>query len=151
MIKKLTSLFIIVAIPFLSKAQQYHQYDSIVKRALQRYIGYPEDTYLSGVNLLRVSKKDSFISLTSLYVSDDHFKLPVGNYATAKYINTKYSPLLKQPFSLIVPVYFQVIDEPPVSEALKNKIKKLLYKLKQKEPVSDEGITVVGSYTVRRT
>lgn len=150
MIKKLLFSLLTVALPFFPKAQQQHQYDSLVKRALERYIGYPEGVYLSGVNLIRISKKDNLITLTSLYLSDDHFKLPSGNYATAKYINAKYNLLLKQPFSLVVSVYFQVMDEPPVSEAIKNKIKKLLRKLKRNEAVAEEGITVIGGYNVRR-
>ena len=146
--KIVIQILFLACLAFSSSGQSLnHQYDSILFKSLQRYIGHPRDQNggETGVNLLQVSKKDSTISVRSVYMSDKKFDILNFNLVI-KGVNQRCNKIINAPFDIIVPVYFRYGEEDiePLSEQFKKDVAKKIKKLKRHGyTISDWPVTVV--------
>ncbi len=117
--KILLFLFIIFAFDKSFGQNINHGYDSILQRCLTRYIQHPDyqNKIKSGFAILTLSKADSSIKISTVYVSDKMFELINQNLVTNK-INEICNNKINNPFKLIVPVYFFFNQERKLSKKL---------------------------------
>ncbi len=107
-----------------------HQYDKIIKKALERSIDPTTLMDTSGSIILKISKEDSIINITPLFLSDK--RINISNVIYLSFLN-KYLDLrskIKAPFKLIVPIYYSYSDIYLVSEKDKQEVAKQLEQLK---------------------
>ena len=107
------------------------QTDSCVIKAIYRSLDLDMFEYSSGAIILKVSKKDSFVSVSLLYQTYKKFKESDYNYL-AKTINKNWNFSQNPPFELIVPIYLIPVEECCIKEKDKAEVTNKLENLKRK-------------------
>ena len=130
-----------------------HKYDSILVKALERNIGHPyyHNGSITGANIIKITKKDSILSFTSIFKTNPNFE--ILNYESViNDVNIKCNKFINKTFELIIPIYFFFIDmdDIPLDPKERLKVDKKLNKFRrQKKNVSSLYVTVIESLPIR--
>lgn len=150
--KELFSLvFLFFVLPAM--AQDQDRYDSIIRKAVARYIGHPDCDVCdsAGIALLKIFKADDSLQLQVLYASE-----PIYNIESYKnlgpWLHKRYGSLFKNKYKVMLAVYFRYTtekrDAPLVSPTQNAVLKKQAKKQGRKTQLA-EPVTIMGYAPVR--
>jgi hypothetical protein len=150
--KELFSLvFLFFVLPAM--AQDQDRYDSIIRKAVARYIGHPDCDVCdsAGLALLKIFKKNDSIQVQVLYASEPMYN--IESYKNlSPWLNKRYGKLFKNKYKVLVPVYFRYDTEkqhaPLVSSTQKAILTKQAKKRGRKIHLA-QPVTILG-YEPRR-
>jgi len=103
---------------FVSGQQTNYRYDSLIRRVMERNIEpfTCENCPQTGICVIEVSKTDS-ITIRILYASDGRIEKN-EQLRLAKRLNEKCNNILKEHYSVIVPVHFYYEGDKPSDELM---------------------------------
>ena len=131
------SVFIGLAI-FVKGQGGNRQYDSLIKRVVERSIIYDDCTGCpdTGVALLKIIKTDS-IAMKSLYASNVRYDY-ANDFNLLKRLNERGRNYIREEYTVVVPLYFYYADKIPSASLMKtieDKLKKIALTTHVMEPV----------------
>ena len=143
-------IFLFCTKTFLFGQDSTHKYDAILSRALERNIVHPFDYNggVVGVNIIKISKKDSLLVFKSLFTTDKKFEI-LDYQRVIKDVNRRCSKLVESPLELIIPIWFQYGDDRLTSDDQIKVDKKINHLKKKGKIISSFPISIVKFEIVR--
>ena len=142
--------FVLGLTPIVFGQYNSHLYDTLLNRELEKILTHPFDYNGGkfGVNVIKLSKKDSVFSLESIYKSDDTFSI-INSEGILRLLKNRCGNYINNPLELFIPVLFSYDFEDLPKEILAETEKKINELKHQGKNVSNLRVMVIGLRAIR--